>query len=209
MNNEQIDLSWTDDLHNIIHSENIIPVETVKTINVQAVFVNKHFEIIDVLFEDVPLTVSDNESSALTENVLLKLIHKHKDGPNKTKNVRYKLLDILQYIVTIDTESIEKYSKSKNNENFFKSFSLPQNITIPPTFTIFHSLNTIWLIFKELTAISKPIAAPKPIPNKTIISILKKNDSTSNKITKRVRISPEFIEKKHSTTSKTSKIRIL
>ena len=76
---------------------------------------------------------------------------------------------------------------------YFFSF-ISRTITFPPSLFVFHSLNGIWIIFRELILIEEP---------KKLVSIIKKTTPSSSqkpKKTKRVRISNDL-----PTMSKTRK----
>ena len=88
---------------------------------------------------------------------------------------KYQLMDILVYNVDLEPENIQKYAKSGSG-SFLKVLPIVDEIVLLPSIFIFHSLNAIYFMFKEVE--KKPL---KPI--------LKIGPSSVTK-TKRVRICP-------------------
>jgi hypothetical protein len=137
---------------------------------------------------------------------VLGIIQKNKVSSSK----KYKLLDVLVYHVDLEPQHIQSFSKvsdlNDHSRSFFKVLPIVDEISIPPSIFIFHSLNSVFFMYKEV----------ENTPNKhshTIKSILKPT-SVTNEVkhthTKKVRISNQteehpFIEHRHRKPKKTRK----
>jgi hypothetical protein len=189
---DSIDLSWMNDIENT-------PTH----------FSKEHMQSIDLVF--LYINVSNHIEKIINENhiivkdglfekeALIKLIQ---DRRNPFPKTRYKLCDVLTFFVDVEPDGISDFIPESNT--WCKSIPIIDDITIPPSVPLFHDINSIFIILKEMTAIQnkKPSAPPLPL-----LSILKSdsNKTNENKKTKRVRISSDLPERIHS--KKTSKHR--
>jgi hypothetical protein len=84
-----------------------------------------------------------------------------------------------------------------------KIIPIIDDILIEPTLELFHDINSIFVVLQEMIPIKKPISNKPPLP-----SILKSPGivDSNKKKTKRVRISPDVIERSGN-TNKTAKSR--
>ena len=222
---DHLDLSWTESHIRTMNSKTILSPELMTNINIHFVYINTNAEIVKVIKENHPLQQIDNKC-VLPEHLVLQFIQTKRQD----KDTRYKLVDILSFIVTLGSEHINRFTQNNDIiEDFMKTISIPGEIEILPSIIIFHPLNTIYFIFREMVLVtSKPQVISKPQvnssskidPKKTSenaipSSILKtgENDkgARSKKMTKRVRISDDLPTFKSGTplSGKTAKIRIL
>ena len=222
---DHLDLSWTENHIRTTNSETVLCPEHMTNINIHFVYINTKAEIVKVIKENHPLQQIDDKC-ILPEHLVLQLIQTKRQD----KDTRYKLVDILSFIVTLETDHINRFTQNNDViEDFMKPVSISSEIAIPPSMIIFHQLNTMYFIFREMVLVtskpqvnSKPqvISSSKIDPKKTSenaipLSILKtgENDkgARSKKMTKRVRISDDLPTFKSGTplSGKTAKIRIL
>ena len=127
---------------------------------------------------------------------------------NNSDGVRYKLQDILLYNIELESQNIQHYSQVDNytelSAPFFKVLNIFDEIVIPPSIFVFHSINALYFIFKEN---NKPYIIREPARLKPI---LKKQDKTkkhvstegTNNHTKKVTIQEHVIEYSHNKTHK-------
>jgi hypothetical protein len=177
--NESDDLesiSWikdTERLHNISNNRERTPM---KTIGVNFVYINKYNYIENVSFEKVDLVVDDSDvGSLLSKEAVLKIIQQHKVV---TPTSRYKLVDILSFIVDVDHDDIPLFLKS--SENHLSVLPIFNDIRIEKCMFIFNKINQLYFIFQEFDL--------HPHHRTTLKSILKSSASTSSSDTKKVRI---------------------
>ena len=169
--NESDDLesiSWikdTERLHNISNNRERTPM---KTIGVNFVYINKYNYIENVSFEKVDLVVDDSDvGSLLSKEAVLKIIQQHKVV---TPTSRYKLVDILSFIVDVDHDDIPLFLKS--SENHLSVLPIFNDIRIEKCMFIFNKINQLYFIFQEFDL--------HPHHRTTLKSILKSSASTQS-----------------------------
>ncbi len=209
---DHLDLSWTKEYIRSINSQTLLEREPMEFIRLKFVYVNVHSKIDLVEQEECKLVFDSSSSNGswLPEETVLRIIQTRKTVSSTGQ--RYKLDDILSYIVTVDPLHLTDYCENKSTSVDLKTISTIGTIHIPSSFFIFHRMNTIYFIFRQLVRVQTVGAktarlSQAPAPTSSVpLSILKTGKEPSKKTTKRVRISP--ILPKH-TRSTTSKIRIL
>jgi hypothetical protein len=143
---------------------------------VYVVYVNLQSEIEKNIVKRVDL-----DHSILSKERLLYLIQTHK---GYTPTTKYKFMNGLLY--NVEVSDIPLYlEEESNNLSFTKEFSMIDDLCIKPSFPIFHSLNSIYLFFKETPVRNKGVELAK------VKSILKTGDASilsGPQKTKRVRI---------------------
>ena len=251
---DHLDLSWTEEHIRTTNSQTIYCKEQMYHINIKFIYVNTNSNVCKVVQEKHPLKPLNNSGSVLSEYIVMQLA--------KTKNiiddVRYKLDDILVYFVPLDPVNVFDYAKnddtissisnhssshssvstgysaSSNDFHFMKIIPILGDIIIPTSLFVFHPLNTIYFIFREMVLIQDivsniPHSPPPPPPPKSKTpynpSCMKKTGADKiNKTVKRVRIltpsasaiptinlpsSGSDHGSLHMNTNKTAKLRIL
>ena len=136
----------------------------------------------------------DSEFSYLTKETVLKIIQ---DKKIKTPNSKYKIADILSYIIDIEPNKMQEFSNndifdSNLEKMFFKVLPIFNDVRIDKSIFIFHSINHLYFIFQEVDY--------SPSHRTTLKSILKQENkppieddskqetSCNNNSTKKVRI---------------------
>lgn len=181
--NESDDLesiSWIQDterLHNISNNRERTPL---KAIGANFVYINKYNYIENVSFEKVDLVVDDGGAgSLLSKETVLKIIQQHKVV---TPTSRYKLVDILSFVVDVDHDDIPMFLKT--SENHLSVLPIFNDIRIEKCMFIFNKINHLYFIFQEFDL--------HPHHRTTLKSILKSSASTptsdTKSSTKKVRI---------------------
>ena len=96
---------------------------------------------------------------------------------------KYRLMDLLSFHVTLEPHQLNDFIQRENTGDFLKILPIFDPIHLEPSIFIFHDLNGLFFCFKEVES----------IVTKSIL----KNGCDVNRITKKVRLSPEeYIEKK-------------
>jgi len=161
--------------------------EPMENISISSIFVNNNKQINNITTINVPLsrTTGDSPITLLPKERLIELIQKNKKSSIGDNNSRYKITDVATFIVDINPEDIQRYTKTVDLTNtykpFFKMQSRIHDVIIPESVFIFHKVNSIFFIFQEIS---------ENLRNHTIKSILKNTDNKKTKptITKRVNI---------------------
>lgn len=192
-----LDLSWTEEPNRLINSQTLYPSEPMKTIDIQIIYINSSSNIDKLKRETQVLQVIESSGSILTEDVLLRIIQNNK----QFGNTRYKYEGLATYFVTLDPTNIFQHIQNPEGSfDFFLEKNRVDTLFIPSTLFIFHSINTIYLFFRELTLVIKGSGvSSSAVP---LTSILKKHNGI--KVTKRVRITSDLPKYKlsHSKTVK-------
>jgi hypothetical protein len=189
---DDLDISWLNE-HSSIHDiQKNYCREPMNKINVSFVYINEHSYIEKMINETHDIVVDDSLAEPRfiipKERVLHMIQTKKRSNPYS----KYKLLDMLLYNVDLEPEQIQSFSKTMvvaNDKQFLHVLPLFDDIVISPSIFIFHSLNSLFFIFKEYVHDFNIKTPP------TIKPILKqqKNESDSvepskSKHTKKVRI---------------------
>jgi hypothetical protein len=176
---DNIDLSDVDEYFRTIDGGVTYEAEIMDKISMKIVYTNTENEIFHTIDHELPLRVTFTESS-LSEEDLINIIRKNRTFENK----RYKCDGIIKYFVSTDPQTIfDNIDEDQfifQDDDCFSHFEMPQNISFPPSLFIFHSINSILILFREMVLVNSPKHCDSPV------SIIKK---FKNKITKRVRIS--------------------
>lgn len=187
--NKDLDTSWINDTERLFSIQETYQREPMDHINLYFIYINRNLYIEKIINDKYPLTLSDDKKySYLTKEQLLQIVQSKKI---KTQFSKYKFLDILSYLVDLDPEHIQSYSKNENLEQevspFFKSLPITNDIKIPSSIFIFHEINAIYFLFQEIELLNH---------RSTLKSILKSViPEISNKTnTKKVRIQTGSIE---------------
>lgn len=145
--------------------------EPMNEITTYCVYINKDLEIEKVTTEKMLI-----EGGVLSKERVLHFIQSKKKSFSETK---YRLLDMLLYNVELEPENIQSYSISDNfydlSKPFFKVLPVFDNVAIPDSIFIFHSLNTLYFLFKEIEC--SPIEILKPILKKNKTYKIKEPDA--------------------------------
>ena len=165
-----------EDLHSLIEQEqklinndSTFSKENMIFICAKFIYINTHEYIDKIVCENINLEINNDYGSLISKENLLQIIQTKKSQNNN----KYNFIDGWVCNFNISPKDIYEYSISDNynNQLFIKSFNGLSDILIPPSVFIFHDINTIFFIFKEIPPIK---------------SILKNNDC--KKKTKKVRI---------------------
>ena len=179
-----LDVSWINEQQRIQTIENNYCREPVTDIQVYSLYINKLSDIDKITRKKYPI-----HNNLLNRDAVLGIIQSNKYATSK----KYKLIDVLLYHVDLEPQHIQTFSQSTDipasSKPFFKILPIVDEIIIPPSIFIFHSINSVFFIYKETNTSSH---------NHTIKSILK-HTSTINAAprpthTKQVRISMETLQ---------------
>lgn len=205
MNNpsdSDLDISWINEQQRIQNIQNNYCRENVEEINVYSLYINKDSYIDKITCKKQPVI-----NNCISRDSVLGIIQTNKTSPSK----KYKLSDVLVYHVDLEPQHIQSFSKTidilTSSKSFFKVLPIVDEISIPPSIFIFHSLNSVFFMYKEADNVTNT-------HSHTIKSILKPISSTTGEVkhkhTKKVRISNEneqliYIERRQHKPKKTRK----
>jgi len=205
MDSHDLDISWIDKYERMNNINKNYQREPMDSIKMCYIYVNLDSEIEKVVCENETLVQIDSSNTSIIPKERLLQIVQNKKMLNAS--LKYSIETILLYNVSIEPENIQKYVNSENvisgpnhyasNSAFvcdkdnryssLKVYPIVDEILIHPSIFIFHEINCIYFIFKQIDV--------KPM----IKSILKPGGN--GKKTKRVRIQ-EVPVVKHNMTKK-------
>lgn len=192
--NDILDETWIHELQRIQDIKHNYCKENMKSIYIHSIFINNEKHIDKIVKSEVTLSQYNHSENTkyIPKEIILNFIKNNKHGDNRNTNntTQYKLLDIASFFVTLEPEDIQSYSKStdaSSTYNFFKFHPSIVDIIVPPSIFIFHSVNSIFLIYQEIVQNTN---------NHTVKSILKTTSNKNNKHaeTKKVRIDTQYNE---------------
>jgi len=122
------------------------------------------------------------EDNVISKEKLLQIIQSKRHRTDK-HGKKYRLIDLLSFHVPLEPEHLKDFINSEDSLSFLKSLPIFDNVSLEPSIFIFHDLNSLFFLFKEVEAIQ-------------LKSILKSGHSEVRS-TKKVRMNAEdYIERK-------------
>ena len=120
--------------------------EPMENIAMYTLYLNSHKGIDKIICDNIDLSANSIISNEDVRNLI-----KTKQTHN---GIKYSLLDILLYNIDLEPTHIQSFSKINpdleiKNKRFIQSISIFNEIYIPPSIFIFHSMNSIYFIFYQ------------------------------------------------------------
>lgn len=100
-----------------------------------SIYINAQMEIVNVQKENLSLS-----EPVLKNGRILDIAKKARP---------FYLKEILHFFLPLEPEQIPLFSQSAPSASFLHSFSVMDDIPLPPTLFLFHSINTVYLCFYE------------------------------------------------------------
>ena len=174
---ESLDTDWLDLENKIDSIDSHYIREPMTEIDVYFIYIDYNSYIEKIVCEKETLL----ENCGIDKDRLLQIIQsrRHIFDPSKHNNKKYKLLDLLSYNVDLEPKYIEQdFADSADiYSQFFKVLPIFDDIKVADSIFIFHEINSLFFIFKEVDSGNDKVAR----------SILKTENSSKN-ITRKVRI---------------------
>ena len=212
---DDLDTSWIDDLDKLNNIHHSYFREPMKYIDFCILFVDSNDSILKIKKENHRFSTID-KNCTFTNSFLIQFIERIKNTYSKGM-IRYKLQDVLLYNIDIEPEHIQPYVSNENllelGTKKLQSLSIIQDVVVPPSIFIFHKINSLFFIFKQLEEVIKTeedikldLTPPPIMVQVSPKSILKtKSDGKSNgsaKTTKKVRIYDTKTDVKHKASTR-------
>lgn len=149
-----LDTRWIEDTENEL--ENANPTNHVRksqnSITTTFVYMNTNDSIDKVITETHELA----KNATLTYEQILQFIQQKKTTPA----AKYKIVEILLYVVDLEPSQISQYANSPEfreiSAPFMKICPVYNEIEIAETLSIFHKVNAVYFLFKEKQKITPP-----------------------------------------------------
>ncbi len=179
---EDLDTSWIDEFKKDNEKYSDFYTEDVTTITLFFIYID-HKNNVENLSRD--LLILDKKNTIVRDQLIQ--IIKQNQNQNKNhmyNNNKYKLISLFKYNIDIEPEEIYRFINNKDdssyNKRFFTQEKYLNDIIYKKTINIFQDLNSLFLIFKEVST---------PIINKN-----NSNNSNMNSTKKTI-----IISQKHKT----------
>lgn len=149
---EMLDTSWIRSQERLQNITTGYFREPMDQIEVKYIYINRNQYIEKIICESHPLLPNASRNgSHIPESMMLRLIQTKK---LKTPTSKYKLTEIMSYVVDLEPEEIATYANTEDIASASKGFYNPQRIigdlNIPDSIFVFHDMNTVYFIFTEV-----------------------------------------------------------
>ena len=200
-NNVDLDISWIAKEEQLYSAELNFQKKPMDSIMCYFIYVGSDLSIQKIVKNKeilVGLNKNENREMGIHSDRILQMIQTYRILGN---GLKYKILSLSKYIVDLEHDDLYRYLYGDISRNFFKEVSFLEKISIEPCLPIFHSLNSLYFIFKEDTMVKKSV--------KSILKI----ERSGPKTTKKVRIFDEeqkdleIVNEKRENKPKSTQIR--
>ena len=148
-------MEWLQEEELLLKNENVLPLKSMSKIKIYIYHIDSNKNIIHRNKELVSVDISTNTVSFDHINNIIKKYEVYNNKP-------YHIYDYFLYCIDVNEEQALLLSQMNNDsllnmskKQFIKYLQTYNNIFIPPSVSIFHSLNSIFLFFNELKCILK------------------------------------------------------
>ena len=143
-------MSWISDEEKLLNIGECYTREKYNFINTYYIYINNNDYIENISCEELHFHWDISKNNGVIKNsTLLKLIEEKKQVNHK----KYKFVDGCIFVVYLDQEDIFGFSETTHLEpfekQFFKSISLLNDLILMPSIFVFHSINSLYFIFRE------------------------------------------------------------
>jgi hypothetical protein len=156
-------MSWILEQERILQIQQNYSREPMENIVCCFLYVNEDNSLDKITYDTFPLQSYLNKEKSghiLPKELVLQLIQNKRIY---TPTSKYIFKNSWLYLVDLEPENIQDYSKSENfhqlSSRFMHVFHTIQDISIPSSIFIFHSLNMLYFLFEEVSV----KYSPKPI----------------------------------------------
>ena len=181
-----LDVSWMSEQQRINSTEILQKREPMQKIKLCFIYINKSNYIENIL-HDVEIL----DGSIISNERILHIIQNKKV---KTSVSKFKLSDILLYHIDLEPEVLQSFvQKTESSSSYLKPISIINDIKVPDSIFVFHNINKLYFLFKEvevkclkkpqtLKSILKPVSVvgpgSRPIGNTKKVRISMVNHTT-------------------------------
>ena len=137
-----LDLDFITNYHNNYENNKYFYTETIDTISIFALYIDKANEVIDIKRDKISLT-----NNILTKERLINLI----TSKNNIDDIDFKINHIMKYNITIEQKNIVKFilhNTDLDKDNYLTKIKTFDDIHYNKSIHIFKDLNALYLIYK-------------------------------------------------------------
>lgn len=147
-------MSWIEEQEKLLQVNKLYYREPMESIQIHYIYININNYIEKITSEKIPI-----ENNKIDKDKVLHI------SQEKCFNKKYFVKDIFSYIVDLEPENVQKYSKSENFEElsrgFLKVLQLNSDIVFVNSIFVFHSVNSLYFLLYEVPV--EVIEKPKSI----------------------------------------------
>ena len=182
------DLDWLDDEQRILNIQQNPVREPMKSIRGVFIFTNQHHYIDKILVEDIVRHGEHNNEFRLPFSKVLQLVQSKR---YVTANTKYIFREACLFNVDLEAEHVQGFVNDGDGDGdghgagggddgqFFRVLPATEDIVIPPSIFIFHSVNTLYFYFQEVPL--KRAGEPKSILKTVVPENLKEMSHNTTK----------------------------
>lgn len=138
-------LSWILEEEKLLKIQHNHPREHMDSITCHFLYVNSESSIDTIASESIALEWNtDKTMKIISKERVLRIIQER-------RNTRYIYNDACLYLVDLEPEHIQNYS----DKSFLVNLRAVDDICVGPSIFVFHSINAVYFIFKEIKSILK------------------------------------------------------
>ena len=139
----ELDNNWIENYETKELDYNDFYKDDVKYIKTYSLHINRGLILENINEENFILETNN----VLKKHELISIINKYK---NDKKEKKIKLLSILKYNISLDSDNVFEYLKQETENNLFlESVKSIDNINFDPSISMFEDLNSLFFIFVE------------------------------------------------------------
>jgi hypothetical protein len=176
-------MSWMEEEERILSIEHKLQKEVMTSIKCHFFYINMNQYIDKIDIEELEFV-----GDGFPADKLIGIIQSKK---KYTTNTKYVLQDLFLYHIDLEPEHIQGFDVSYSSQ-FFRKISMVEDVKIPPSIFVFHSINGLFFFFYEtlLSKTKEPKSILRPHTHKNIKpSDLGDLTTSSAKLSKRVILS--------------------
>jgi hypothetical protein len=190
-NEKENDTAWITEHERLSTIQENYLREPMDSIHAYFLYINRNQYIEKIIHDKVDLVVdAEKKASVLSKEKLLQIIQAKKI---RTPFSKYNLIDIVAYIIDLEPDHIQSYSKNENyqDKSFLHTVSILEDIRVDNSIFIFHEINAIYFFFEETELINHRHTLKSILKNTTNSESAEKRDKTT---TMKVRIQLNTID---------------
>jgi hypothetical protein len=145
-------MSWILEEEKLLKTQQNHPREHMDTISVYSLYLNTDSSIEKIATDTITLDWNiDNACKYIPKERVIQLVQEKK---KQHSSVHYIYRDAFMFLVDLDTEHIQSYAKSEDKDSsFLTKLPVVDDIMVPPSIFIFHSMNAVYFVFQEIRSI--------------------------------------------------------
>ena len=162
-------MSWIEREEKILQIQQNYLREPMDTIRCYFLYINLNSYIEKITSEQITISYHQNGEPAentssdtskigiIPKEQVLHFIQQKRlcnNNNNNNNNTKYIFKDSWMYLVDLEPENLQNYSKSDNfkeiSKHFFQVLPSIEDIRIPPSIFIFHDINALYFLFQEV-----------------------------------------------------------